>query len=179
MQRTWTNRRRIANVVFFILLILFFVVLDQFTKIYFKMLDEKDLLGKKEVIKDFFYFTYLENTGAAYGFLGGKDWAQNFFKILTVVALLLFIAVFVYAIKKDYTFLAFAISMVIGGTVGNFIDRILYSSVSDFINVIIFNKDVFGVFNLADVFLCVGVFFFVIHCFFIDNNALFKKNGNN
>lgn len=179
MQRTWTNRIRIVNAVLFLLLILFFVAIDQFAKGYFKILDEKDLLGRKEVIKDFFYFTYLENTGAAYGFLGGKPWAQTFFKILTVLALIMFAVIFVYSIKFDYVFLSFSMALVIGGTVGNFIDRVLYSAVSDFLNLVVFGNDIFGVFNLADVFLCVGVFLFVIHCLFLDSNAIFRKNGNN
>lgn len=179
MQRTWSDRRRIANTVFFILLILFFIAVDQFTKMYFKYLDENGLLGSKEVIKDFFYLTYLENSGAAYGFLSGKSWSQTFFKCLTALALVVFLIVFIYSRKKDYTFLSLSMSMVIGGTIGNFIDRIAYSAVSDFINIVVFGKDIFGVFNLADVFLCVGVVFFVIHCLFIDKNAIFRKNGNN
>lgn len=175
MQRVGSNRR-VINGIIFVLLTLLFIAVDQFTKFYFKMLSEEGNLGVKTVINDFFYLTYLENRGAAYGFLSGKSWAQQFFKGLTVVALILFIIVFIYSLKKGYNFLSVGISMVIGGTVGNFIDRIMFSAVSDFLNIRVFGKDIFGVFNLADVFLCVGVAMFIIHCLFLDKNALFRKN---
>ena len=174
MQRTGLNRRRviITNIIA-ILLIVLLLFIDQLSKIIVRVTDLD-----ATVIKNFFYLTHVENTGAAWGFLAGKSWSQLFFKLLTGVSLIIFIGIFVYACIKDYRFLRFATVMIIAGTLGNFIDRLLFSSVTDFLELVLFNVSPFGVFNFADVFLCVGIFATIIHFLFIDENAIFKSNGN-
>lgn len=175
MQGTGTNRRRtIIYVVCLIALIGGLILLDQLLKKYFM---NNYLLGEEKVVIDnFFYLTYTFNTGAAFSFLAGKSWAQLFFKILTGVSLCLFILIFIFAIRKKYKFLSVALVFVISGAVGNFIDRLMYNGVVDFIGFIFFGWH-FPVFNIADICMCVGVIMVIIHFLFLDKHALFRRNG--
>lgn len=173
MQRVGTNgRKRITLNVIFIALAIVLLFLDQITKSHFS---KSIPLGEKQpVIDGFFYFTYTINTGAAWSFLHDVSWAQTFFKILTIVALIVFIIFYVYAIKKDYKWLRVAIAFALSGTIGNFIDRLAIGGVIDFIG-FTFGTYNFPVFNLADSFLVVGVIMLIIHFLFIDSGAIFKK----
>ena len=173
MQRIRFNRKIVFCVVS-VLLIVGLILLDQLLKNYFK---NKYASGdSKFVIDNFFYFTYTFNTGAAFSFLATKSWAQLFFKILTGVSLVGFIILMIFSFKKNYKFLTVALVFVISGAMGNFIDRLMYDGVVDFIGFIFFGWH-FPVFNIADICMCVGVVMVLIHFLFLDNNALFKKNG--
>jgi signal peptidase II len=132
--------------------------------------------GKTVVIKDFFELTYTVNTGAAWSFLSGVSWAQTFFKVLTMVSLVLFGVFLFYAFKQNYKFLKYALVLVIAGTIGNFIDRILINGVIDFLSFTFWGWD-FPVFNVADSCLTVGVIMIIVHYCFIDKDALFRKKN--
>ena len=174
MQRTWLDRfKRIIVIALPFIVLALTIVLDQVTKCYFKNLYEEN--GKTMVIEDFFYFTYTVNTGAAWSFLSDVSWAQTFFKILTCVALIMFGLFMAYACVKKIKWLQYSLAFIIGGTIGNFIDRLLYSGVTDFLS-FIFGGYYFPVFNLADSFLVVGVIMMAIYLFFLDENAIFKKS---
>lgn len=177
MQRVGiVRRKRIILEVCSLIFLALIIVLDQLTKIYFKNVIPKN--GDIDVIKNFFYFTYTVNTGAAWSFLAGVSWAQTFFKILTAIALVFFVLFYLYATKKGYKWLRFSLILVIGGTIGNFIDRLLVNGVTDFIG-FQFGSYFFPIFNLADSFLCVGVVMMIIHFAFLDENAIFKRNETN
>lgn len=174
MQGVRSNRRIVFACISAVILAVV-IFLDLFTKSEFKKLYLDK--GNTTVIKNFFYFTFTENTGSAFSFLSDKDWAQIFFKILTVLALIAFFLVYIYAFKRNYKFLSISLIFIIGGTIGNFIDRLLYGKVRDFIG-FIFGSYYFPIFNVADSFLTIGVIMFFIHYLFLDKNALFKgKNG--
>ena len=158
-----------------ILLMVLTVLIDQLTKVYFRNLAETQ--GDIWVIDGFFYLTYVVNTGAAWSFLANVSWAQTFFKVLTSVALLLFVFFYVYACKNKHTWLKYALAFMVGGTIGNFIDRIAVSGVTDFLG-FIFGSYYFPVFNLADSFLVVGVIMLMVHFLFLDEGALLKKESN-
>ena len=113
------------------------------------------------------------NKGAAFSFLANKSWGQTFFKIITPIALVLFGGFFYYAFKKNYTFSLYGVTLVITGTVGNFVDRLIFSGVRDFIKLDFMN---FAIFNVADMLLCVGVAMLLVHFLFLDENAVFGKN---
>lgn len=171
MQRTRTNRR-IIHIILCVVVFAVLLAVDQLTKYYFK---NKYLeSGQTQVIKDFFYFSYAENTGSAFSFLAGKSWAQTFFKIITAVALFVFVTLIVVSYKKKQTWLMYSFAVTVAGTVGNFIDRLFLNYVRDFI-LFIFGEYRFPVFNVADMCLVVGVIMIVIHFLFIDKDAVFKK----
>ncbi len=176
MQRTRSNaRRRIIFEVSMIVLLVLLVVADQVTKICVKNLYETGEWTSTQVIKNFFYFTYVENTGSAWSFLSDVSWAQTFFKIITGVALVLFAFYYYFVTKKRYKWLKVALVLIIAGTIGNFIDRLAYNYVVDFLS-FIFGDYHFPVFNLADSFMTVGIIMLLIHYLFLDKNALFKKS---
>lgn len=108
------------------------------------------------VIKGVFNITYVKNTGASFGIMSGARW---FFVVLTVA---LIAAIIFYSVKNrmsDKLFLLSA-SFVIGGGIGNLIDRILTGAVVDFFDFCLIN---FAVFNVADCFIVVGVILMALY----------------
>lgn len=109
------------------------------------------------IIDGFFYLTSHRNSGAAWGILQGK---MLFFYIVTIIVI---IGVVYYMNKyaKDDKWLALGLSFILGGAIGNFIDRLFYQEVVDFLDFYIFNYN-FPIFNIADSALTLGVIFFII-----------------
>ncbi|MBP5467143.1 MAG: signal peptidase II [Clostridia bacterium] len=175
MQRTGADGRKLTAIILPALLIILILV-DQIVKTYFKNEHDNNGFNSLCVIQGFFYFTYTFNTGAAFSFLSDKPWAQTFFAALTVVALIVFYVIYLYCIKKNKTlFLKLSLIFIIAGTLGNFIDRIYYKGVVDFLSFIFFGKN-FAIFNIADAYMTVGVIMLFISVFFIEKDAIFKKS---
>ena len=130
-----------------ILIIVGSIWLDQLTK----WLAVTLLQGNPSVpiIPGALQLTYLENPGAAFGMLQDNRWV---FLIISTVGIL---AVFAYLWIKRPTskLLCVALSFIVGGGIGNMIDRILLGYVVDFIDFCLIN---FAIFNVADSFVCVG-----------------------
>ena len=175
MQRTRPFRLKLfLRIVFSLCIIGLCILLDQLTKNYFKTNFER---GEESfIIPNFFYFTYTVNTGAAWSFLADKSWSQLFFKILTAITLVLFIAMLVYSIVKDNKLSFVSLSLIIGGTLGNYIDRLKFNGVTDFIG-LLFGNYRFPIFNLADSFLVIGIILFIIYLCFFDKNAILKRSN--
>lgn len=108
------------------------------------------------VIKDVFNITYVKNTGASFGMMAGARW---FFVAVTVI---LIAAVIYYAVKNKITDKLFLVSasFVVGGGIGNLIDRIATGAVVDFFDICLIN---FAIFNVADCFVVVGVILMAIY----------------
>ena len=173
MQRIRAIRwRRVIYILIPILVLAFCVFIDQYSKVYFKDLYYAN--GDTVVIDNFFSFTYLVNKGAAWGVLSNVSWGVTFFIVLTSVSLVAFIGVFIYSLFTKRTFLAYSIAVVIGGTIGNYIDRIFLGGVTDFLK-FTFGEYNFPVFNLADSFLVIGVILVAIYLLFVDKNAVFRR----
>ena len=130
-----------------ILIIFGSIWLDQLTK----WLAVTLLQGNPSVpiIPAVFQLTYLENPGAAFGMLQNHRWV---FLIVSTVGIL---AVFAYlAVKRPTSkLLCLALSFIVGGGIGNMIDRVLLGYVIDFFDFCLIN---FAIFNVADSFVCVG-----------------------
>lgn len=108
------------------------------------------------VIKGVFNITYVKNTGASFGMMAGARW---FFVAVTVI---LIAAVIYYAVKNKITDKLFLVSasFVVGGGIGNLIDRIATGAVVDFFDFRLIN---FAIFNVADCFVVVGVILMAIY----------------
>lgn len=128
-----------------ILLVFLIIIIDQITK----FLVETNLINTKvPVIENIFYLTYLQNTGGAWGLL------ENNKMIFIIVIPIVLIAIFIYLFKcKNISKLeSLGFCIVIGGAIGNYIDRLVRGYVVDFIDLV-----VWPVFNIADVAVVVGV----------------------
>lgn len=111
------------------------------------------------IIPNFLQFNYVENYGAAFGILQNKKF---FFIIITFVVI---IVIFVFLIKNYNNinfFMKIGLAMLLGGAIGNFIDRVRWSYVVDFISVRLINRYEFPVFNVADIFVVIGTIIILI-----------------
>ena len=133
---------------------------DQITKV----MAENKLSGKSDypIIKDVLEFAYLQNNGAAWGMLGGQI---NLFIILTVFMFILITYVVIrMPYEKKYYPLLTVCTLLGAGAVGNFIDRIRFGYVRDFIYFKLIN---FPVFNVADICVTVSMILLIILILFV------------
>ncbi|HHT94785.1 MAG TPA: signal peptidase II [Clostridia bacterium] len=134
------------------------VAADQLSK--FFIVSNMQLGDSIKIIDGFLYITHTRNTGAAWGIFGEHT---EYLAIFSVVATIALIVLLLY-IKRAFG--AFSLALIIGGAVGNAIDRIRLGWVVDFIDAYIFGYD-FPAFNVADSAITVGVFLLIIYMLFI------------
>ena len=132
-----------------------FILLDQLLKILVRrfLIFQVD----KTIIPNFFYLTYSKNTGGAFSFF------ENNSIILAIIGIMFLIGIFYYIFKLEKISLIEIISysLLIGGIIGNIIDRIIFGFVTDYIG-FIFGSYYYPVFNLADIGIVVSVIIFII-----------------
>lgn len=107
---------------------------------------------KIPVINQFLYITSHRNKGAAWGILQGQMW---FFYVVTSIVVVILV-IYIRNLKPEQKIFGSALGLMLGGAIGNFIDRIFRKEVVDFIDIWIFSYD-FPIFNIADSALVVGV----------------------
>ena len=127
------------------------LIVDQLTK--YLVVTQMNLGQSIPLIDNFLYITSHRNEGAAWGILQGK---MMFFYIITLVVVgVVIVWLSRLDVKKD-KLLVIALAFILGGALGNFIDRVFYQHVVDFIDTYIFGYD-FPIFNIADSALSIGV----------------------
>ena len=110
------------------------------------------------VLGDFFHLTYVRNTGAAFGFLAHANEGFRVPFFIAVPVLALFAVAYVFRrIQDDDRKLSFALSLVIGGAIGNLLDRLRLGFVVDFLDFHWHEDYHFPAFNIADSAICIGV----------------------
>lgn len=132
------------------LLSLLVIIIDQVTK--WLVMTNMELGESIPIIENFLYITSHRNSGAAWGILAGQ---MTFFYIITAIV----IVIVVYYIKKhahESKLLGVGLGLVLGGAIGNFIDRLAYQEVVDFIDVYLGSYN-YPIFNVADSALVIGV----------------------
>lgn len=140
--------------------ILIIAVLDQAAKLFaaglLQGVDTVPLWNKV------FHLTYVENRGAGWGMFSDHTW------LLTVATIIVVVAVvgYVVAKKPKNPLLLTAFTFMIGGAVGNLVDRVRQGFVIDFFDFTLIN---FPVFNVADCFITVGAIAFVIYVLFFSD----------
>lgn len=110
------------------------------------------------VIEGIFELSYTTNTGAAFGLMRGKN------LILTIITIVAIGFIFVY--YKQYLhslWMRIALSVLLGGALGNFLDRIRHGEVTDFLRFRLLPNFWWPTFNLADVAVCIGAGMLMIH----------------
>lgn len=141
---------------------LLFLVLDIVSKV---LVSKYIVLEKSiKIINDFFYITYVRNTGVAWSMFSSK----TILVLLVSSFIILGIVLYIYNNRPKNMLEKVAYSMVLGGAIGNFVDRIIYGYVIDFIDIKIFGYD-YPIFNLADAFIVIGVILLVIYTWRCNN----------
>ena len=139
-----------------IMLTIVFLIIDIISKIIVSKL--MDVYDSIVIVKDFFNITYVRNTGAAWSIFEGQV-------LGLIVVSLIIISFIIYYISKQKVktkLEKIGYSLILGGSFGNLLDRIIYGYVVDFLDFNIFGYD-YPVFNLADSFIFIGVILFIIH----------------
>ena len=147
----------IKTKLYFVFLSIFIVLIDQFTK-YFMFYNKKLLINKDFLL---FRLDFVKNYGAAFNIFSGS---RIFLSLISII----FSILLIYLILRKNNlnvFDLYSYSFILGGTLGNGMDRILKGSVIDFINLNIIN---FPVFNIADISINIGFIFLLYN--------IFKKN---
>ena len=129
------------------------VVVDQVTK--WLIVQNFQMHEALPVIPDFFDLVYVRNKGAAFGFLADTGFRVPFLLTTTMIAVV-FLVWFYRQLKPEQVLSRSALSMVLGGAIGNLIDRLRLGEVIDFLDVHWFQHH-WPAFNVADSAICVGV----------------------
>ncbi len=140
------------------------LIVDQISKLL--IVSNYSVNKSKEIISSFFSITYVKNTGAAWGMF------SNGTLILAIISLvfLYFFIDFILKSDKISKLNVFSYGLIIGGIVGNLIDRLARGYVVDFLDFKIFSYD-FPVFNIADTFIVVGIILLIIESFIKDKKV--------
>lgn len=137
------------------ILVAFMVIFDQLSKYY---IQSSMTLGESiPILPNIFHITYILNPGAAFGLFAN----QTFFFIVLAVLMIAAVIYFYSAIKRESTWMQVGIGLLLGGAIGNLIDRIQIGMVVDF-----FDFRIWPIFNIADVGIVCGAFIIVITSFF-------------
>ena len=130
------------------------LLFDQATKVYIDA--SMPLHDSIAVIPGFFSITHVRNPGAAFGFLAGASpLFRNIFFVSVTVAAILLILHYLRTSKAQDRLLAFSLSLILAGAVGNLIDRIRFGEVIDFLDVYVGSHH-WPAFNVADSAISVG-----------------------
>lgn len=140
------------------------LIIDQIVKI---LVSNYLILGQTtKIINNFFYLTYVQNRGAAFSILIGYRY------ILIIITLIFLYYLYKYTKKQTNPNKLAILShgLLLGGIIGNLIDRIIYGYVIDYLDFMIFNYN-FPIFNLADTFIVIGCIILVINSYAKGENS--------
>ena len=144
-----------------LLLALFIVIIDQLSKLYIQT--HMELGMSIHVIQDVFHITYILNPGAAFGLFEN----QTAFFVIIAICMIIAAIYFYPMIPKQYRLLRFGMGLMVGGAMGNVLDRIKTGYVVDF-----FDFRIWPIFNIADVGIVCGV-----GCIIFTIVYLYKEDG--
>jgi signal peptidase II len=135
--------------------------LDQASKI---AIDKSFQLYESISVMPFFNLTYVHNTGAAFSFLSeAGGWQRWFFAALAIIMSTI-MTIWLTRLKENETLLAVALSLILGGAIGNLIDRLFYGYVIDFLDVY-YGTYHWPAFNIADSAITIGVALMLVESF--------------
>lgn len=144
---------------------------DQWTKL---VIRDSFAYGElRPVIAGFFNLTYVRNTGAAWGLFGGHN---NLLVLLSLV-MLAALALFRHSFLTNSRSHRIALGCMVGGIVGNLMDRVRLGYVVDFLD-FRFGGRPFPAFNIADSAICIGVGIYVITSFLAERAARRRREEN-
>lgn len=170
---TQTKKKSLIHKLIYLLIIAAVVAGDQWSKVWVRasFAAEGDTVT---VIPGLLDFTYLLNEGATAGMLKNHPWVFMTFSVLLIAGFGIYLA-----LAKDVSpWLGVSLAFVLGGGIGNMIDRIAFGKVTDFLNVTAVDFFPFNcIFNVADVFICVGTALLFVVVVAEEIAAYVKKKG--
>lgn len=147
------------------------LVLDQASKL---IIANAMQLYQSIPVMPFFNLTYVHNTGAAFSFLSqAGGWQRWFFSLLAIVVSGVLV-VWMTRLKEHENLLAASLALILGGAIGNLIDRLAYGYVIDFLDVYYETKH-WPAFNIADSAITLGVFLMLLESFGVGKD---KQNNS-
>jgi signal peptidase II len=142
---------------FFYVVAAIILIVDQVTK---SRISATMFLGEsRRVLGEFFRLTYVHNSGAAFGLNLGGRWS-----FVVVTSLVAAFILFYYARSERTTMARWALALILGGALGNLVDRVRIGEVVDFLHLSVSNVS-WPIFNVADIAVSVGVGLLAIHLF--------------
>jgi signal peptidase II len=154
------KRAQLSNLIW-LLLSAAVIVVDQYTK---HLAFTRLVFAEPYAITSFFNLTLLYNTGAAFSFMhGSTGWHQGLFSIIAVV-ISIALLIWLYRLPKHQMRMCMALSLILGGALGNLIDRIRLGFVIDFVDLHL-GEYHFAVFNVADMAITFGALLIIIDAF--------------
>lgn len=148
------------------------IIVDQITKYLVRL--KMPVYHSIELIGKYFRLTHVENDGAAFSLSLG-DYSRWIFISLTLVL----IVVFIYLIIKQPKIQKLYYSLILGGAIGNLIDRVIFGKVTDFLDSLypripsewnwFYSFDRWPIFNVADSMIVIGMILFAIDAIILDN----------
>lgn len=152
MPNSQANNKSAVKFYFIALVVL---ILDQITKYYFN--STFDLHETVDVIPSLLNWTLAYNHGAAFSFLADQSGWQKYLFAILGISVAFFITYYLRQIPRTANILSLGLSLVLGGAIGNVIDRFIYGHVIDFIHVHYANVWHYPIFNIADIAIVLGM----------------------
>lgn len=159
-----------VSFVIYYILALFVIALDQITKIL--VVKNMEIGESINIIEDVFSITSHRNRGAAWGILEGQMWLFYLITIIVVGGIIYYL----YKYAKGKPLLGISLAFMLGGAIGNFIDRLIRQEVVDFLYARIID---FPIFNIADASLTIGVILLLIQMLIDERKSKEKTYGKN
>ena len=148
---------------YFLIIIFVIFLLDRYSKIEII----KNFNDKTIYVNDFFNISLIWNTGVGFGLLSYDS--NLIYNLISLLIGFVVITIIYIAVKSEIEEKIF-FSIIIGGALGNFYDRIIYKAVPDFID-LHYNNFHWFTFNVADIFITIGIFAYIIKGFFVKENT--------
>ena len=143
--------------VYFLLIIFTIFVLDRYSKIQII----QDFSDKVFYLNNYINLNLMWNTGIGFGLLSSDS--DLFYNIISALIAIVIFFLIIFALKSD-KFDKISFSIIIGGALGNFYDRLIFNAVPDFIDLHYGNFHWFT-FNIADIFITIGVIIYLLKGF--------------
>ena len=149
------------NNLFCLFIILIIFILDRYSKQFIL----ENFIENEYYFNDYINFNLVWNTGIGFGlFSSNSDIIYNLTSLLIVIIIMCLIYFLIFSEKHD----KIIYSIIVGGALGNFYDRVIYKAVPDFIDIHYENFHWFT-FNLADIFITLGIILYILSELFVKN----------
>ena len=150
------------------------LILDQISKYY---IVNSFILYESLYLFPGLNFTYVHNTGAAFSFLSNAGGWQRWLFIALSSAVSIGLLMWIYNLPVTWRWLAASLALVLGGALGNLVDRIIFGYVIDFIDVY-YRGWHWPAFNIADSAISIGVVMLIIDTFWFEHASMGRHNGD-